>query len=101
MNDRELAQWMQQANFEPDGYGGWKKGRRGQTQMKTQNQKRIRQSITRLNKLEQEFYDLIRNKYPDLPVRAQAVSWLLAPGVRYTPDFYCACWPDLASDGKE
>lgn len=57
--------------------------------------KRIRQnSKSIMNKLEQEFYDRIRDLFPNYPaVRPQAKTYKLANGVRYTPDFTASMWP--------
>jgi hypothetical protein len=49
---------------------------------------RLRQSSKPLmNKLETEFYGKLDKAYP---IRIQAVTFKLANGLRYTPDFFCA-----------
>lgn len=57
--------------------------------------KRIRQSIKPLlNGLESEYYELIRNKYPNFPpVRCQAKKFRLGNGIFYTPDLSVSLWP--------
>lgn len=49
--------------------------------------KRIRQSSKpKLNKLEQAYFDHLSAKYPNNRLRAQSVTYVLANGLRYTPD---------------
>lgn len=63
--------------------------------------KRLKQSLVTLNKLESEFYETIRYRFPIYPkVRSHAITYLLAPGLRYTPDFTCASWPDWNFEGE-
>jgi hypothetical protein len=47
----------------------------------------IRQSSAKLNKTEQAVLEWLRGVYLDTPIHAQAITLLLANGVRYTPDF--------------
>jgi len=58
-------------------------------------QKRIRQSSKPvMNKLEQEYFDILSAQYPNYPrPRAQAVRFKLCNGVTFTPDIFCASWP--------
>lgn len=50
--------------------------------------KRLRQSSKPLmNKLEYQFERMMTDAYPELPLRAQAITFRLANGLRYTPDF--------------
>jgi hypothetical protein len=50
--------------------------------------KRIRQSSKPLmNKLETEFHAELCSRFPDVPIRCQAMTLRLANGLRYTPDF--------------
>ena len=52
-----------------------------------------------MNRLETEFYERIRSQYPNFPpVRCHAKTYLLANGVRYTPDFSASSWPDIRED---
>jgi hypothetical protein len=57
--------------------------------------KRVRQSTKPLmNKLETEFYERIRNLYPNFPpVRCQAKRFKLGNGIWYRPDFTASQWP--------
>src|SRR5512139_1038441 len=57
--------------------------------------KRIRQSDKPLlNKLEAEFYEIIRHRYPNYPpVMPQAVKLKLANNCWYCPDFFALLWP--------
>lgn len=58
---------------------------------------RIRQSKKPLmNKLEQEFFNALNAQYPnyDRPL-AQAITFRLANGCKYTPDILAFRWPDL------
>ena len=57
--------------------------------------KRVRQSSKPLmNKLETEFYERIRNLYPNFPpVRCQAKRFRLGNGIWYKPDFTASLWP--------
>jgi|ERR1041384_4049024 hypothetical protein len=48
--------------------------------------KRIRQSAKPLNKLEREFEQRLRDRHSGV-VMTQAITFRLANGVRYTPDF--------------
>lgn len=55
----------------------------------TRSAKRLRQSSApKMNKLEQEFYEALRNSEM-LCVNVQSISFVLGNGVKYTPDF-CA-----------
>jgi hypothetical protein len=56
---------------------------------------RIRQSTKPLlNKLETEYFNRIKDLYPNYPpVRAQAKTFRLCNGVRFTPDLSCSIWP--------
>lgn len=59
--------------------------------------KRIRQgSKPLLNKLEQEWFDLLYPLHPNYerPI-AQAITFRLANGLRYTPDVLAWSWPQL------
>lgn len=57
--------------------------------------RRLRQkSKPLLNKLETEYFNLIEHKFPNFPpIRAQAKTFRLCNGVRYTPDLSCSYWP--------
>lgn len=65
--------------------------------------KRIRQSSKPLlNKLETEFFNRIKDKYPNFPpVRPQAKTYRLCNGVRYSPDFTASSWPYDDNMAKE
>jgi len=65
--------------------------------------KRVRQSSKPLmNKLETEFYERIRNLYPNFPpVRCQAKTYRIANGLRYTPDFTASPWPANCGPARE
>ena len=53
----------------------------------------------KMNKLESEWFAVIKGQYPNYPpVRSHAKTYVLANGVRYTPDFSASCWPDV--DGE-
>lgn len=56
---------------------------------------RIRQdSKPLMNKLEQEWFNILSVQFPNYPrPRAQAVTFKLANGVRYTPDVFATSWP--------
>lgn len=64
---------------------------------------RVRQSHQpKLNKLETEWFNLIKDRYPNCPpVRPQAKTYVLANGVRYTPDLSCSMWPWEGESAKE
>ena len=64
--------------------------------------KRIRQSSKPvMNELETEFYATIKDRYPNFPKpRPQSVTFKLANGVRYTPDFFTTCWPRPMGNGQ-
>lgn len=66
-------------------------------------ERRIRQSQKPImNKLEAEFYETIKNRYPNFPpVRIQAKTFLIANGCRYTPDFTVSLWPQENGPAKE
>lgn len=55
-----------------------------------------------LNKLETEYFNLIKDKFPNFPpVRPQAKTFRLCNGVRYTPDLSCSYWPVEAGPSTE
>lgn len=64
---------------------------------------RIRQSSKPLmNKLETEWFNIIKDKYPNYPpVRAQAKTFRLCNGVRFTPDLSCSIWPVEGGPSRE
>lgn len=49
--------------------------------------KRIRQSSKGLNKLESEQFEWLKKWHPYAVIRPHALTFVLANGVRYTPDF--------------
>ena len=52
--------------------------------------KRIKQSSKpTMNNLEQEFYDRHSSKCLKFPMLSQRLTFVLANGVKYTPDFFC------------
>lgn len=56
--------------------------------------KRVRQSSKpKLNRLESEFYERIKRELPGLEIRNHSLTFKLANGVNYTPDFTCASHP--------
>lgn len=57
--------------------------------------KRIRQSTKPLmNKLESQWFEILKLEYPNYArPRAQAKTYRLANGLRYTPDFTATSWP--------
>lgn len=57
--------------------------------------RRIRQDTKPLlNKLETKFLNRIKDLYPNYPpIRAQAKTFRLCNGVRFTPDLSCSIWP--------
>lgn len=62
--------------------------------------KRIRQSSASLNKLEQEWFNILNVQFPMYPrPRAQAVRFRLCNGVTYTPDVFIPCWPSGEEGG--
>ncbi len=87
------------------GYGKWdfKMDYANKDNPQLKPKKRIRQSSKPLmNKLETEFYNRIKDQYPNYPpVRAQAKTFRLANGVRFTPDLTCSIWPDDNEPAKE
>lgn len=64
---------------------------------------RIRQdSKPLLNKLETEFLARVKDLYPNYPpVRAQAKTFRLCNGVRFTPDLSCSIWPVEGGPSRE
>jgi len=55
---------------------------------------RIRQFSKQLNKLEQEWFNILNVQNPSYPrPRAQAVRFRLCNGVHYTPDVFIPNWP--------
>lgn len=64
---------------------------------------RIRQSSKPLmNKLETQYFNLIKDRYPNYPpVRAQAKTFRLCNGVRFTPDLSCSIWPVEQGPARE
>lgn len=58
--------------------------------------KRLRQSSAKLNKTEQAFLEHLQRTSFESPIHVQAITLLLANGVRYTPDFVVAETPDSA-----
>ena len=66
------------------------------------NPERIRQSKKPLmNKLETEFFNHLSSLYPNWAIHAQAMTFRLANGLRYTPDFVCiSCLPMVAYEVK-
>lgn len=57
---------------------------------------RIRQaSKPRMNKLEQEWFNILNVQYPAYPrPRPQAVRFEIASGCHYTPDVFAISWPN-------
>lgn len=58
---------------------------------------RLRQNhAPKMNKTEIRWFNQIKGKFPNFPpVRSHGKTFLLANGVRYTPDFSASCWPFL------
>ena len=56
---------------------------------------RLRQSSKPLmNKLEQEWFDIVKRQHPNLPSpRPQAKTYRIGNGVRFTPDVTASIWP--------
>lgn len=66
-------------------------------------QKRVRQSEKPLmNKLETDWFNILSVQFPNYPrPRAQAKTYRLANGVRYTPDFTASSWPCSGGPARE
>lgn len=65
--------------------------------------KRLRQSSKPLlNKLETEWFNVIKDQYPNYPaIRPQAKTYKIANGLRYTPDFTVSSWPRAVGPATE
>jgi hypothetical protein len=77
------------------GQASVKPGMPGPSNEAPRSPRRIRQdSKPLLNKLETEFLARVKDLYPNYPpVRAQAKTFRLCNGVRFTPDLSCSLWP--------
>ncbi len=72
-------------------HGEWEPISQGKWETISKPPKRIRQSTKPLmNKLEQRFFDHLCIQHKHL--YAQAITFRLANGVRYTPDVFCFEW---------
>jgi hypothetical protein len=80
-------------DFNPTGY--WPDGNPKPLPIK--EPKRLRQSTKPLlNKLEEEAWQMLRSKACSGQVLiSQAITFRLANGLRYTPDFFCFSWPSV------
>lgn len=68
--------------------------------------KRIRQRTKPLmNKLEAAYFEVLKLKLLALPnatiIRAQAKTYVIANGMRYSPDFSCSSWPVAGEPNRE
>lgn len=65
--------------------------------------KRIRQNEKPLmNKLESDWFNILNAQFPNFPrPRAQAKTYRLANGTKFTPDVTASIWPDAGGPAKE
>lgn len=74
---------------------GPESGSNSNARVAAKQSKRIRQSSKPLlNKLEQEWYDTLRGKFPDVTIWKQALKWRIGNGIVYTPDFVAFLYHD-------
>lgn len=74
-----------------------------QVQARPLPSKRIRQdSKPLMNNLETEYFNRLKDLYPNYPpIRAQAKTFRLCNGVRFTPDLSCSIWPVCGDAARE